>query len=732
MTKHLKPSDVQKAYGYDPSTLRQWESQGLISPIRTPGGHRRYTDAMLQNVAKAEQKQTMTRRNQYREFGTTGLRQWSGSVHEERLRELRGRAGRIMYREMRLNDPVIGAVFFALGNALKQVSWRVQAASEDSADVEAAELVESCLTDLSFSLTDQMAFAIEPTLEQGFSLLEIVYKRRLGEKPPKYTENPGKSQFDDGLIGWRKFAPRPAESLAQGREWDFDEYGGLQGIWQLPDVDFSGHKMRYIPIEKLLHFRTTPHPANNPEGVPIHRGMYLPYYFSRNIQEVEGIGIERDLAGIPVMYLGSGASLEGENSDYQKSLDLVTNIRNDEQVGVVIPGPKLGTGDDGQGYLLELLSSGGSRQYNTSEILDRYDKRKAVSVLAQFIMLGMSNQGSYALSRHQGDVFILAASAFMKHIADVFNRHAIPRLIKMNRFGRLSGMPKMIPSALGVPDLKGLSDYVNKLVDKELLTPDAELERHLRQAAELPERNEDTPQVMSPQKAVRKVREIGLAYQIMQRQGLVNDQQVKEGTLPYVEQMQAALMLGKTEQPAQPAQATQATNNTLSPREQKQMADVGNTFSQEFAREIEAGALSVRVARQRMVEQGLLNLTQFENLELDDGRLPDGTSVLALFNSPDEVMQDMLDLGVADPANVLDNDATNMLIEINAALQDVEEIVLTVEDDAEAHQAKQALAALNTLQSEYQQVLAQSIAQSIVDTPEATDDDEGDDDTSNE
>jgi len=63
-------------------------------------------------LTKASFGPVKSNHSKYAEIGTTGLRQWSGSIHEERLRELRGREGRILYREMRDNDPVISAIFF--------------------------------------------------------------------------------------------------------------------------------------------------------------------------------------------------------------------------------------------------------------------------------------------------------------------------------------------------------------------------------------------------------------------------------------------------------------------------------------------------------------------------------------------------------------------------------------------------------------------------------------------
>jgi hypothetical protein len=529
MGKPLTPTQVQKAYGHTPAQMRTYERQGYITADRTPGGHRRYDEEAVRGMFEkggdqVKPGQVLTPKARYQEFGTTGLRQWSGSVYEERLRNLRGRTGRIEYREMRRNDPVIAGVFFGVLNALKQADVRIAPASDKPPDIEVAEFVDSCLIDMAWSWMDQFTFATEPTLEQGFSLLEVVYKRRLGLKPPKYTADPAKSRFNDGRIGWRKLPPRPAESLAPGREWEFDESGGIQGVWQQPEANFSGKGIYFIPIEKLLHFRTTVHPANNPEGEPIHRAMYVPFYYTKNIQEIEGIGIERDAVGVPTAYMGRDMSQTGAGNDYDKLKEVVTNLRIDEQHGIVLPYAKMGEGAaEGEGVLLELLSMANSGQrFDTNEILNRYDQRKAVSVLAQFIMLGSAGKtGSYALSRHQGDIFTLAVSAFLDSIADIFNRHGISRLMALNSFPRASGLPHMTFSTVGVPDLDQLSNYVNRLVDKQVIRPDDELERHLRQTAGLPEISEESVRVVEP--AARS----GKGGQDIQKQGEDEDDRLE-------------------------------------------------------------------------------------------------------------------------------------------------------------------------------------------------------------
>jgi len=544
----LKPSDVTREYGVSRSSLLRYEQAGKIKPHLTPGGQRRYTremlDAMLVNEdSPISTTQSVDPQLAYKEFGTTGTTRWGDVLHTEKIRELQGREGRLLLREMRINDPVIGAIFFAIENSLKQATWRVEPGGKEDVDKEVAEFVESCMHDMSFSWNDTLSIILR-FLEQGLSAVELVYKRRLGENPPEYTIDPAPSLYNDGRVGWRKWASRPAETLVPGNEFILDDSGGIHGINQ-EMMRFGSVKK--IPIEKLLIFRTTVLP---PEGTPIHRAMYIPWWYSQNIMEIEGIGIERDLAGLPVIYLGNDTSKSGPNSDYQIAKDLVVNIRNDEQAGIVIPKPKMGTAGEGNGILFELASSGGKRQYDTSQILERYDKRKALAVLAQFIMLGMEKVGSYALSRTQADLFIISVSAWLDSIASVINTHAIPKLIRYNVFPGITGYPKLVPGTVGVPDLVGVAGYINTLVNNDIIRVDSELERHLRQLAGLPQAKEDIDEATGEaslkqnlplEKAALLVRRVGLAVRSLQDLGVMGPERASALLGPLVAELEQGM-----------------------------------------------------------------------------------------------------------------------------------------------------------------------------------------------
>lgn len=421
------------------------------------------------------------------ELGSTGLRRSGGTVYEEFLSSLRGIRGARVYREMADNDPTIGSMLFAIEKVVTRLEWRIDPYSDNSADgeitpedKEVAAFVESCLHDMSDSW-DQTLSQMLSMLIFGYSYHEIVYKVRGGDsKDPKR-----KSKFDDGKVGWRKLPIRAQETLFR---WDIDDDGGIQAMIQ---VDPSQGGIHTIPIEKALLFRTTTQ-KNNPEGRSILRNAYRPWFFKRRIEEIEAIGIERDLAGLPVAFIPPEYLSSSATPDQLAVLNAITtivqNVKRNEQEGVIFP-----TMYDEQGHKmfdLQLLSSGGSRQFDTDKIIQRYDQRMAMSILSDFILLGHDRVGSYALGSSKMDLWSMAVDSIAKNIAEVMNQYAIPRLLKLNGMDA-SRPPFLTYGEVSHVDLTEISDFVMKLAQAGILAPDPKLEDYLRELAGLPPAEHD-------------------------------------------------------------------------------------------------------------------------------------------------------------------------------------------------------------------------------------------------
>jgi hypothetical protein len=387
----------------------------------------------------------------FRSLGETGLKRSGGIITEEFLTELKGTKGRKVFREMVNNDPIVGAVDLVIKNLIRQADWEVEAASEDNIDKRTAEFVDEALHDMEQSW-EQLLSEIMTMIVYGWSFFEVVYKRRQGGHDPRTG-----SVFSDNRIGWQNFGIRSQDSL---HEWDFDENGNLQAMVQLPPPNY---RERRIPMEKALLFRTESH-KGNPEGKSILRKAYRPWYFKKRIEEIEGIGLERDLNGIPVAWVPQRLLSKDADSDDKAVLDkvetLVQNVRNDKQTGLVLP---LAYDSEGNKmFEFELLSTKGKRNFDTDKIVMRYNRTIAMSALADFIILGHDNVGSFALASSKTKVFSVAVGSYMDEIAGVINKFAIPKLLRLNGMAERA-LPKLTHGDVETVDLDQLAKFVKAM-----------------------------------------------------------------------------------------------------------------------------------------------------------------------------------------------------------------------------------------------------------------------------
>ena len=408
------------------------------------------------------------------EIGRSGLNHWGGEIREEYLRELRGKEGRKIIREMMDNNPIIGAILFAVSMLIRQAKPHVkppvvEGQTQPSEPDETTKFVQSCFHDMSETWSDTVS-EILTMLPYGWAWLETVYKKRNGpNRDPSQN-----SRYTDGRIGWRKMPLRAQDTL---KKWVIDDTGGIQGMVQ----QVQGGLEVTIPIVKSLLFRTT-HNKNNPEGRSILRPMYRPWFYQKRIEEIEGIGIERDLAGLPVITAPEEFDIWNDDDPLAKRArteaeTIVRSIRRDEQEGVLLPG----------GWTLELLASAGKRNFDTSQVIGRYSNMMAMSVLADFIVLGHNNRyGSFALSSNKTHMFAVALGGWLDAIAGVFNRYAIPRLLEINGLPT-ENPPELTFEDIELPDLNELGNYIYKLSQSGFaLFPNPPIERKLLQAASLP------------------------------------------------------------------------------------------------------------------------------------------------------------------------------------------------------------------------------------------------------
>ena len=417
-------------------------------------------------------------------LGVAGDNTHNGQIRaDEFLPELRGKRAIRKFREMRDNDSTIGAVMYATEQVLRDVDIKVMPANDTPAAKREAEFVESIFDDMDHTLDDHVSEALA-ALTYGFSWFEVVYKRREG---PNKRSARSRSKFTDGRIGVRKIASRAPWTI---NKFDVDvKTGDVLGVHQ----DGTGFgNTNYIPTRKSLYYRTTSI-NNDPAGRSILRNAYTSYEYLNNLQSIEAIAVERELAGIPVAripaeYLSSDAT--AAQSGFVSNLQqILRDVKFNEQGYIILPSDTYpdsnGSPTNNRLVDVELMASNGKRNIEIDPIVKRYQHDIARSVLSEFLMLGGGTTGSYALSKSKTDLFLRALESYIQAIVDVLNKQLVERLWELNGLN-YDLMPTIVAGDVAPHDLREIAAFLRNLNGADINVSDhPEVIQDLMDIAEL-------------------------------------------------------------------------------------------------------------------------------------------------------------------------------------------------------------------------------------------------------
>jgi hypothetical protein len=406
---------------------------------------------MVKKLSEAKAKSTL---------GIAGDNTHNGQIRaDEFLPELRGKKAIRKYREMRDNDSTVGAVMYSVEQILRDVDLDVMPVDDSDAAKVEADFVKSVLNDMDHTLDDHIAEALS-FLSYGFGWFEVIYKRRVG---PTERSDKKHSKYTDGRLGVKKIAARAPWTI---NKFDVDQKtGDVLGIEQ--SVGLMNGK-NYIPLNKSLYYRTTSI-NGDPSGRSILRNAYTSYEYLNNLQAIEAIAVERELAGIPVAripaeYLSGDASASqtGFVRDLQQ---ILRDVKFNEQGYIVLPSDtypdKDGAPSSTRLVDIELMASNGKRNIDINPIVSRYQHDIARSVLSEFLLLGSSG-GSYALSKSKTDLFLRALESYIQAIVDVLNKQLVERLWQLNGLN-YDLMPTIVSGDVAPHDLREVAAFLRNL-----------------------------------------------------------------------------------------------------------------------------------------------------------------------------------------------------------------------------------------------------------------------------
>lgn len=363
---------------------------------------------------------------------------------------LKGAKGIKVYDEMRLGDATVKASMQAIKLPILSARWRIQPASEDKRDVEIAEAVEKELFDNGTRTWQETLTEILLYLDYGVMPFEIIWEFR-----------------EDGFIGIRKLASRWPTTI-----YDWQLPNGDAGIQQQTvNGDFS------IPMEKMIIF-TNQKEGDNWWGISLLRSAYKHWYMKDKFYLIDAISAERQGLGVPMGFVPVGATDE----DKEEMEKVVKNLRVNEKGFAVAE----------EGYRIEFLDMKSGTTKNLMPSIQGHDRSITLNVLAQFLMLGGTAVGSFALSADQSKLFILSLEAVANHIKDTINRYLIKKIVDFN-FNDVEEYPTLEVEKIGTVDANSLTTSLQRAYQTGFLTPQPADEAYVRDAMDLPDFTGETP-----------------------------------------------------------------------------------------------------------------------------------------------------------------------------------------------------------------------------------------------
>jgi len=137
----------------------------------------------------------------------------------------------------------------------------------------------------------------------------------------------------------------------------------------------------------------------------------------------------------------------------------------------------------------------------------------------------------------------------------------------------------------------------------------------------------------------------------------------------------------------------------------RQSAEISKIRQEKWNYAMNSGVMNERTIREQMLAVGEIDRSQFERLEMNDGRLPDGTSINALFYSNDPRIKKYLTFeNIEDPCDIQGNDASEMLTQVAKQEKLANSDIINTNDLVMRYYAEMCLYALEFIKSQYTQL----------------------------
>jgi hypothetical protein len=397
-----------------------------------------------------------------RELGTTSPSPFTSFIRQEYNRDLQGLRGLQKYDQMRRSDGTTRGTMRLVKTPVLAARWFIEPGKGPTGkirpkDRKIADFVWNCFT--KYMSISWSQFLIESLLmcDFGYYMFETVYEPRMIN---------GKYQ-----IVWKKLAPRHPMDV---KEWHFDSHGGPVGVSMFSDNNevfgLTSNDI-FIPINKLTVF-TFDKEAGNIQGIPMLRSAYKHWYYKEQLYKIDAIQKERHGIGIPLIKLPPGFN----DADKNLADQMGRNLRTNERSHIVLP----------PNWEVMMLKLEG-QPVDALKSIEHHDQQIEKSILAEFLSatVGSSKDVDF-------DLFLKATRFIADTVAQTLNDYLIPRLVDYN-FPGVQDYPRLKARRIGESaDWRNLSFAIRNFVGANIIQPDDELEKNIREEMDLPPLDEAT------------------------------------------------------------------------------------------------------------------------------------------------------------------------------------------------------------------------------------------------
>lgn len=404
-----------------------------------------------------------------RELGLPGTLLLSGFILEEQNPALQGRRGLDVMKAMGY-DPTVAMMLKSIELPIRATQWHVEPADDSQQAIDLADFVHANLWEFGLSggasdFDDTLRQAVTGRNQYGFAPFEIVY-RVAGED----DEYPGKVMIDK--FAWRAQWTRYKWNV---EEVDLPDGGRMRKLISMTQWAPPFYQYTVIPADKMALFVRDMN-GENFDGVALLRASYKPWWIRDRLYSIQAVGLERGYMGVPIGKLPMSYTAGMQ----QLMQDIVQGFRTHERAGAVVR-------EDMDIQMLFNKLEGAPMK----DAIDHMTSLVVFPALAQFLLLGQKEVGSFALSNDQSDLFLMSLNADCNYVASVMNKEpVIPTLIDFN-FPNVpkSLMPRLAHGDVGQRNLDKVIRGLAQLAQWGVIVPDDPLEDSLREMMGLPERD---------------------------------------------------------------------------------------------------------------------------------------------------------------------------------------------------------------------------------------------------